>query len=321
MIIGLTDRKFGANGFYASPKYLEQYEEVRTSITSLSYKSKIKNLTIKPRVYWRWNKDKYLFIRNNPGAYQNLHETNTLGAEVNSSYLSNFGTTGFGLEYRKEEIVGDWVRGGNESKSNLDGFHRDNFGIYADHKFKIGNRLDITPGIYVNWYSDFGWNAFPGMDIGYYINDNIRLYGNLGKSYRIPTFYDQYYSSPVEEGNADLKPEEALTYELGMRYGRISVSAISYDNCYFAFGEQFRSCTLKGLSCCAVCFHLPVFPVKILEYASKGPSSLASAVISDTRDDHLAPSAAETQENLNRRGSIPRNVINSRKARSFRRAW
>lgn len=230
LIFGLTDRKFGANGFYASPKFTEQYEEVRSSITSLSYESKVNNLTIKPRVYWRWNRDKYLFVRNNPGAYQNLHETNTLGAEVNSSYSSDLGTSGFGFEYRKEEIVGDWVRGGNESKSNLDGFGRDNFGVYADHKFKIGNRLDFTPGIYVNWYSDFGWNAFPGMDLGYKVNDKIRLYGNVGKSYRIPTFYDQYYSSPVEEGNPNLKPEEAWTYEVGIRY--IS-NGISLEANYF----------------------------------------------------------------------------------------
>ncbi|MCG8310201.1 MAG: TonB-dependent receptor [Cytophagales bacterium] len=218
LIFGLTDRKFGANGFYASSKFTEQYEELRTSITSISYETQKNNLRIKPRIYWRWNRDKYLFIRENPSAYQNLHKTNTYGAEINASYRSSIGTTGFGVEYRKEEITGDWVRGGNESKSNLHGFGRDNFGFYADHKFKIGNKFDFTPGIYVNWYSDFGWNAFPGMDLGYNLNDKIRIYGNVGKSYRIPTFYDQYYSSPVEEGNPNLKPEEAVTYELGLRY-------------------------------------------------------------------------------------------------------
>lgn len=230
LIFGLTDRKFGANGFYANPNFTEQYEEVRTSITSISYESKINNFRIKPRVYWRWNRDKYLFIRDNPGAYQNIHQTNTGGAEINSAYSSNIGVTGFGIEFRKEAINGDWVRGGNETKSNLDGFGRENFGLYADHKFKIGNRIDMTPGVYFNWYSDFGWNAFPGVDVGYSINDKIRFYGNIGKSYRIPTFYDQYYSSPVEEGNPNLKPEEALTYEIGARYVN---NGISLEGNYF----------------------------------------------------------------------------------------
>ena len=230
LIFGLTDRKFGANGFYASPDYTEQYEEVRTSITSLSYNSELNNFRIKPRIYWRWNQDKYLFIRENPGVYQNLHKTNTFGAEINSSYKSDLGITGFGIELRKETINGDWVRGGKDTKSNLDGFYRDNFGIYIDHKLKIGSRFDMTPGVYVNWYSDFSWNAFPGIDMGYSINDKIRLYGNVGNSYRIPTFYDQYYSSPIEEGNPDLMPEDAVTYEIGLRYLN---KGFSFEGNYF----------------------------------------------------------------------------------------
>lgn len=230
LIFGLTDRKFGANGFYASPDFTEQYEEVRTSTTSISYESELANLKIKPRIYWRWNRDKYLFIRDNPGAYQNLHTTNTVGAEINSSYQSELGSTGFGIEYRKENIHGDWLRGGTESKSNLDGFERENFGVYADHKFKFGERFDMTPGVYVNWYSDFGWNAFPGIDMGYKLNDEIRVYGNVGKSYRVPTFYDQYYSSPREQGNPDLQSEEALTYEVGIRHIK---NGISLEGNYF----------------------------------------------------------------------------------------
>jgi vitamin B12 transporter len=228
--VGLSDRKFGANGFYASPDFTEQYEEVRTGITSFGYKTELGNLSLKPRLYWRYNRDMYLFVRENPGAYQNLHETNTYGAEINATYQSNLGISGLGIEFRKEAISGDWVRGGNWSKSNLDGFHRDNFGLFADHKFKVVHGFDITPGVYVNWYSDFGWNAFPGIDMGYNINNSIRIYGNVGKSYRIPTFYDQYYSSPVEQGNPDLNPEEALTYELGFRFMQ---RGISLDGNYF----------------------------------------------------------------------------------------
>lgn len=230
LIFGLTDRKFGANGFYADSVFTEQYEEVRTSTTSLSYESDLGDFKIKPRIYWRWNRDKYLFIRDNPGVYQNLHMTNTLGAEINSSYQSELGSTGFGIEYRKENITGDWLRGGSESKSNLDGFERENFGVYADHKFRFGGKFDMTPGIYLNWYSDFGWNAFPGIDMGYKVNNEIRVYGNVGKSYRVPTFYDQYYSSPIEQGNPDLKPEEAVTYEFGIRYYE---SGISLEGNYF----------------------------------------------------------------------------------------
>ncbi len=228
---GYTDRKFGANGFYASPAFTEQYEEVKTSIGSVSYEYSNDKFRIQPRVYWRWNNDNYLFVRDNPGAYQNLTTTNTAGAEVNMSYISNIGTTGFGFEYRKELIAAEWVRGGNQTNSVLDGKYRNNIGVFLDHKFRIGRRFDVTPGIYTNWYSDFSWNAFPGIDVGYKLTEKVRLYANAGSSYRIPTFYDQYYSSPVEQGNPDLMPEEALTYEVGFRY--MDSKGFSVESNYF----------------------------------------------------------------------------------------
>jgi iron complex outermembrane receptor protein len=225
LIGGFVDRKFGANGFYASPEATEQYEEVSTSILSIGYSKRYKNMQFKPRVYWRWNDDRYLFIRDNPEVYENHHQTNVFGAELNNSIESSAGTTGIGLEFRKEMIGGDQVRGGNSSASIIDGASRDNVGVFAEHRFKLAGRLDITPGVYVNWYSDFGWNAFPGIDLGYNINTHVRLYANAGRSYRIPTFYDQYYESPTEQGDPDLQPEEAMTYEVGVKYAGKGINA------------------------------------------------------------------------------------------------
>ncbi len=230
LIVGYADRKFGANGFYASPDYTEQYEEVSTGFAGLSYEKALKNLTVRPRMYWRWNRDKYLFIRSKPSIYQNLHITNTLNFEINASYRSRLGVTGFGIEYRIENITGDWIRGGEESKSNLDGFTRNNFGIFIEQKAKIGKKLDVTPGVYINWNSDFGWNTFPGIDIGFSVNEDLRVYGNIGRSYRVPTFYEQHYNSPVEQGDPNLRPEHAMTYEVGVRFMK---KGISLEGNYF----------------------------------------------------------------------------------------
>jgi iron complex outermembrane receptor protein len=150
--------------------------------------------------------------------YENDHVTNVVGVELNATWQNILGETGFGLESRNEYIQGDWVRGGNESDSNLDGFSRENAGMYAEHRFKVGRSFDITPGVYLNWATDFGWNAFPGIDMGYSPAQRVRIYANAGSSYRIPTFYDQYYESPTEYGNPNLKPEEAIGYEAGVRY-------------------------------------------------------------------------------------------------------
>ena len=55
------ERKFGANGFYASPSAQDQYEETQTSLVGFSSVYKTERLTLKPRLYWRRNQDMYLF--------------------------------------------------------------------------------------------------------------------------------------------------------------------------------------------------------------------------------------------------------------------
>ncbi|MBR9998285.1 MAG: TonB-dependent receptor [Cyclobacteriaceae bacterium] len=221
---GLANRKFGANGFYASPAFTEQYEEVTSSILSLGYKRKIRKITIAPRIYWRSNRDNYFFVRDQPEIYENLHYTHVGAAELNSSWDNSLGHSGFGIEYRYESIAGDWVRNGEQTSSNLDGFSRQNVGIFLEHQFNLFN-IDITPGVYFNFNADFGFNVFPGIDLGYFISPSLRIYGNMGKTYRIPTFYDMYYQSPVEQGNPDLDPEEALSYEAGIRYLNVYMQA------------------------------------------------------------------------------------------------
>ncbi|MDW7694693.1 TonB-dependent receptor [Flammeovirgaceae bacterium SG7u.111] len=205
---GYTTREFGANGFYASPDATEQWEKVKTGMAAVAYETTVGNVTFKPRVYWRNNYDQYQFVRGKPEIYENIHKTNVYGAELNTSIKSKLGTTGLGVELRKEDI----------NSSNLGDWERDNFGVFAEHRFLLGERFDMTPGVYVNWYSDYGWNAFPGIDMGYKISQKLRLYGNVGRSFRIPTYTDLYYVDPANQGNPDLKPEEALSGEIGLKH-------------------------------------------------------------------------------------------------------
>jgi len=110
---GLTDRKFGANGFYSSENFRDQYEEVQTSLIALSYDPQSDGVwSVKPRVYWRRNKDDYVFIRSNPAYYENVHTGQTIGAEVNATHEGKLGSTGLGVDVNRidlESII--WVSG------------------------------------------------------------------------------------------------------------------------------------------------------------------------------------------------------------------
>ena len=55
-----SDRKFGANGFYASPDATDQYEETQGSLVGLNSIINKNNLIIKPKVYWRRNQEIYI---------------------------------------------------------------------------------------------------------------------------------------------------------------------------------------------------------------------------------------------------------------------
>ena len=105
LLSGITDRKFGANGFYSGPEFKEQYESVQTSLVAFNFLPVIKNRKVKltNRFYWRRNRDEYLFIRNDPSYYRNMHINNIAGLDVNLTIRNNLGLTGIGIEYSARE--------------------------------------------------------------------------------------------------------------------------------------------------------------------------------------------------------------------------
>ncbi len=203
------ERKFGANGFYASPKFKDQYEETQSSLIGISTSVSGDFLTIKPRIYWKRGQDMYEFVRGKPEIYRNMHITNKIGGAVDLSLSSDFGKTGFGADLAKVYIT----------SNNLGDHERLMLTCFLEHRFSfIDKRFDITPGVALTYYSDFDLKAFPGIDVGFSMNEWIRIYGNLGYTYRIPTYTDLYYESPTTVGNLNLQPERALSSELGVKF-------------------------------------------------------------------------------------------------------
>ena len=209
MLATFFDKKFGANGFYASATATEQYEETQSSLLGVSTTFKTEKFKITPRIYWKRGQDEYVYIRDNPGVYRNLHITNKVGAETNASYSSDIGITGFGIDISRVFI----------SSNNLGNRNRTMANLFLEHRFKLAEgTIDITPGVAVTYFSDFKFHAFPGLDIGFKVSDNVKVYGNLGVTYRIPTYTDLYYNDRSTIGNPNLKPEEAFAQEIGLKY-------------------------------------------------------------------------------------------------------
>ena len=222
VIATFFDKKFGANGFYASAAATEQYEETQSSLFGVSTTFRSEKFKVTPRVYWKRGQDDYVYIRDNPSVYRNLHITNKVGVETNASYTSDLGVTGFGIDVSRVFI----------SSNNLGNRNRTMANLFLEHRFKFADgQIDITPGVAVTYFSDFKFHAFPGLDIGYQLSDNLKAYGNLGVTYRIPTYTDLYYNDRNTIGNPDLDPEEAFAQEIGLKYnsGRFTTSVAIFN--------------------------------------------------------------------------------------------
>ena len=222
VIATFFDKKFGANGFYASATATEQYEETQSSLLGASTTFRTEKFKITPRVYWKRGQDEYIYIRDNPSVYRNLHITNKVGVETNASYTSDIGITGFGVDLSRVFI----------SSNNLGKRNRTMANLFLEHRFKFADgKIDITPGVAVTYFSDFKFHAFPGLDIGFKLSDNLKAYGNLGVTYRIPTYTDLYYNDRSTIGNSNLKPEEAFAQEIGLKFnsGRFTSSVAIFN--------------------------------------------------------------------------------------------
>lgn len=228
---------FGANGFYAAPVDANSTETVQTAIGSIAYTLKPNSkLMIRPRVSYRYNNDDYIFVRQNPSLYHNIHETNVVTGEVQSSYTMRKGTVGMGIEYRNEDI----------NSTNLGKRNRNNTGIYAEYKHYFNDKLNAGLGVYANYNSDYGWQAFPGLDAGYRFLPKWKVFANASMGQRLPTYTDLYYKGPTNIGNASLQPEHAKYAEGGLQYngGMLFARAVYFYKNNTDFIDWVRTNTL-----------------------------------------------------------------------------
>jgi iron complex outermembrane receptor protein len=232
---GATDRAFGANNFYTAA-YPNQYEEIQTYFGAASFKVKSRNFQITPRAYFRRNNDRFLLFRDNPPAYSNFHTTNVWGGNLLVNYFhGTLGTTTIGIDARNEQIFSnnlgvetdDPIYSPVNDTILLDKYHnRTNYSVFAGHK-RYFDKLMINAGINFTHNTDIEKKIFiyPGVDIAYQANKNLSLFASVNKTMRMPTFTDLYYTSPNNLGNPALLPEEAIGYDLGIKFNNHFLSS------------------------------------------------------------------------------------------------
>ncbi|MCU0459922.1 MAG: TonB-dependent receptor [Bacteroidales bacterium] len=222
---GYGARNFGANSFY-SLKYPDQFESVKTDFVSIKYQNR-SAIRIVPVIYVRRNRDRFELKRDDESVPFNHHRTLTAGLNLNIWMVHRFGRTSLGADLRNENILSNVLGNllsspvqvrGYENTYYLKSYNRFNTSIYAEQTISV-RKFTGTAGVMAYHNPDLSFFGFyPGMDLSYRFNDRLRIYSSVNKTLRMPSFTDMFYTSPVQQGNPQLKPEEAVTWEAGIKY-------------------------------------------------------------------------------------------------------
>lgn len=206
---GVANSDFGANAFYAAPGDKNAEEEVNATYLALRAPVQINGYwTLRPSVNYRNGYDHYVYIKQRPEVSQNKHRTHTIDASLDNTFSTCFGNIVVGLNVRSEQI----------KSTNLKDHSRVNYGAFLEYQYQWKKKLDLNLGAYVNQNTVYGFNIYPGIDLGYQINHNLRAFANAGYGQRLPTFTDLYYKGPGNQGNEFLNPEYMIGYEAGVKY-------------------------------------------------------------------------------------------------------
>ena len=207
-LLGYTDRSFGANGYY-TPSFPDQWESTQMAIGGISHELKMNKLTLLIKASLRTHRDEFRLKRFEPTFYTNKHRSEVITLEETLKLESKLGESGFGAEYRFEDL----------SSSNLGERQRTYVSLFLDHSLKfLDNTLILIGNVH---YFNLAMNekiyekVLPGFEVSYSPIAALKLFGNIGQSYRAPTYTDLFYQDPNNSGNPDLQPEYATNAELG----------------------------------------------------------------------------------------------------------
>ena len=91
----------------------------------------------------------------------------------------------------------------------------DSTGYYFQHQFR-NELFDTQVGVRIEDNERFGTHTVGQGAIRYHFLPNASIYTNIGSAFRAPSLNELYSQWG---GNENLKPEESISYELGLDYG------------------------------------------------------------------------------------------------------
>ena len=226
--------KKGMFGTITYPSLNRRMDET-ISLYNLSFDRNIfSRLYLRTNAYYNKTDDKI----NDPDAWDeslkySRHKNKAFGWELQNRFiLSKNIVLTYGYDYRKDEL----------ESTQLDKQKRSTNSLYLQGELEsrtniipLINKVILIPAVRYDDYSDVGSETSPKLGIVFSKTGGdvvTSLRGNVGKSFRSPTFNDLYWPEDYwSVGNPNLKPEIGFNYDAG--------SIVSYNKGDFATNFEF----------------------------------------------------------------------------------
>jgi len=203
ILLGVSDRPYGAQGFYGPYPSWERGKGWLAAWTQPIGKQTSADFA------YRRHTDEFILFRGNPSIYENNHISTDYQAAVRRyEKIRENVRVYYGFEGLREHI----------DSTNLGTHTRDQGSIYASLDARALRRFSFNVGAREELYTGGRQVFSPSVSGSYWATSRVKLRASASHAFRLPTYTELYYSDPADLGNPFLKPESAWSYEGGVQF-------------------------------------------------------------------------------------------------------
>lgn len=201
LLFAYSDRPFGADQFYGN---YPSWERVKTWFASAHQNFGDKT---EASVAFRRHTDLYVLFRDDPQIYTNRHREESWQGDLRRhDGLPLHAVISYGVEGLAESI----------NSTNLGAHSRARGSGYIFYDLRSIRRYSVSAGIREEVYGAHAVATSPSLGGAAWLSSRFKLRASASRAFRLPSFTDLYYSDPSNQGNPNLKPESATSYEVGV---------------------------------------------------------------------------------------------------------
>ena len=217
VMLGYGDKPFGANQFYGN---FDSWERTKSWFAGLKQ-------DLGDRMEfdfgYRRHTDEFILLREDPSVYENNHADDSWQVALRRKQpLGQNSTLFYGGEGFYDSI----------NSNNLGVHQRSRGAFYVDYDMRAWGRFSFSAAAREEFYDSTPSQFTPTVSAGMWLKAGWKLKGSASRAFRLPTYTDLYYSDPANQGDPNLKPETAWSYEGGLLWdhgGRYKAEITVFD--------------------------------------------------------------------------------------------